>query len=278
MVFARKVSMPGHVRPYLLNFFQGNAMTKATKGAASRAAVNPEHKAQLECGVASSRTLSELLAMDLQSLLHSVDARAAKTHPIDASVGITLRMQQGAAALFARHGAASIEKFATHPSDTVRGWAAYCVPLLARTLPDVLSAIQPFAADAHFGVREWAWLAVRPQLAATLPAALAALVPWTSSEDERLRRFACEALRPRGVWCTHIAALKADPGQALPLLRPLRADPARYVQDSLANWLNDASKDQPDWVRELVEQWRAESTDKASEYICRRALRSIRSD
>ncbi len=175
--------------------------------------------------------------------------------------------------LEARGGAAVVD-LAAHPSDTVRGWAAYAVGLLPHlTLEERLVMIRPLADDAHFGVREWAWMGVRAAIAADPARALALLAPWTAETSPFLRRFASEATRPRGVWCAHVGALRADPTPGLMVLEPLSADPERYVQDSVANWLNDAGKDHPDWVRAVCARWNGGA--KATAYIVKRATRNL---
>ncbi|CAM2753526.1 hypothetical protein ACSL103130_01215 [Actinomyces slackii] len=123
-------------------------------------------------------------------------------------------------------------------------------------------------------MREWVWMAARPTLVSDLDASIDHLADWTQDPSERIRRFASESLRPRGVWATHIAALKEAPERGEPILTPLRADPSRYVQDSVANWINDAAKSRPDWALDLCRRWTTAGENPATERIVKRALRS----
>ena len=163
-----------------------------------------------------------------------------------------------------------------HPSDVIRSWACELVATHAPwSLADKLDRIRPLAADTNMGVRECAWMAVREDIATQLSDAIRLLESFVREADPNLRRFATEATRPRGVWCRHIHALRDDPALGLPLLEPVRSDPARYVQNSVANWLNDASKSQADWVQQLCRRWENESPTPETAWICRRALRTL---
>ncbi len=272
----------------------------------------------LSRGERETKNLAEALALNDHTLLLAAfptlpprDADALKLAKKN-NLGVTRRMALAATILFNAAGdrdAAQRDLFrraASHPSDTVRGWACYLVALApGLSLAERLRRIRPLADDPHFGVREWAWMALRPHIAteidadmgAHMPAridadasgtgrgtrgpgetgaTLAMLTPWTAEPSPFLRRYAVEITRPRGVWCAHLRPLRADPRPALPILEPLRADPEKYVQDSVANWLNDAAKDHPDWVRTLTARWNHESPAPATKRITTRAQRSLR--
>ena len=169
------------------------------------------------------------------------------------------------------------QELSTHLSDSVRCWAAYIVGLNdERTIEQKLALIRPFAADTHFGVREIAWMAVRESITNELEKVIAIFKDWVKDENEWVRRFAIESIRPNGVWAKHIPALKQNPSLALPLLEIVKADPAKYVQDSVANWLNDASKTNPEWVKQVCGQWIKNSDTEATSRIVNRAMRSIK--
>ena len=66
--------------------------------------------------------------------------------------------------------------------------------------------------------------------------------------------------------------MKQNPELGLTILEPLKSDKAKYVQDSVGNWLNDASKTQPDFVKNLCEKWKKESPTKETAYIIKKGI------
>lgn len=166
--------------------------------------------------------------------------------------------------------------FSTHKSDSIRCYACYIIALNNDlTLVERLELARPLIADANFGVREIVWMALRPELVKQLEEILVYLQRWTTDPDERIRRFITEVTRPKGVWTQTITALKNNPELALPLLEALKSDESLYVQNSVANWLNDASKSQPEFVSSLCMRWANDSNSKATQYIVKRAMRTL---
>jgi 3-methyladenine DNA glycosylase AlkC len=258
------------------------------KGAARIALIPPEVLEALNTGLVPTVHLNEFLAIDLRQLARN----AARDIGLDPQAE---RLQDALAMLpsfrpVQRHGHiaralydltepradrdAVAHALATHPSDVARSWAAQWIAYSSLPLPRKLDAVWRFAADPHFGVREMAWMAVRDEIAGDVASAVQLLQAWTAHRDPNIRRFASESTRPRGVWCAQIEALKQAPWRGLPLLEPLKADPSRYVQNSVANWLNDAAKTQPDWVREVCHDWSRRASSE-TQYIIRRAQRSL---
>ncbi len=246
------------------------------KGAARVADVPPDILADLNAGRIEAATLSENLAVDLAVLMATViPDLAGAARQIDPKLGITKRMALAAKIISDDSGQKRLAWLTAHPSDMVRGWGTFLLASdPALSLAAKLQAMRPFADDPHFSVREWAWLALRPDIVAAPEEAIQALVPFTKERSEYLRRFASEATRPNGVWATHVKRLKANPEVGLPIIEPLRADPSRYVQDSVANWLNDAWKSQPQWVEAVCARWTEDSPSAATAYIVKRALRN----
>lgn len=237
-------------------------------------------RAELSAGTGEAATLTECLAVDfaalMQAALPDIGQGALSQMSHAATDGISKRMAMAARLILDGYGMQKLDELRFHPSDTVRGWACFMVGATeGYSLGERLAMILPLADDHHFGVREWSWMALRPHVAADLQNAITLLSGWTNEPSDRLRRFASELTRPRGVWCAHLVALRTSPELALPILEPLRADPAPYVQDSVGNWLNDAAKDQPEWVRALCASWQENSPSPATVRICKRAQRSI---
>lgn len=264
-------------------------MTEKRKGARSIKDIPPDILIQLNNGEIETANLTEWLAVDQRLLLENLlqqNNRSQYLKPILKKVD-ELKKQTvnsinetiGLGILDLTDNNKDEEfllKLSTHQADLVRCWAAYTIGRnKIYTTKEKLEKIQPFAADTHFGVREICWMTVRADISKNLTESLSILIEWTKHENENIRRFASESTRPRGVWCEHIQELKQNPGLGLEILESLRSDPSRYVQDSVGNWLNDASKSQPEFVIEICDEWLRESDTKETKYIVKKALRTI---
>ncbi|GAB3432450.1 DNA alkylation repair protein [Niabella aquatica] len=259
------------------------------KGARSSKEIPQDILEQLNHGEIETANLVEWLAVDQQLLLEHLLKQNGRAHYLAHIIASVAQLKkQTVNTINEAIGTALSEQaikngdsgffilLSNHKSDLVRCWATYTIGNNQElSMEETLEQIQIFAADKHFAVREICWMAIRKKIAADLEKSIAILSTWTANKDENIRRFTTEATRPRGVWCEHIEVLKQNPELALSILEPLRSDPARYVQDSVGNWLNDAGKTQPGFVSSLCQRWEKESRTKETQYIVKKALRTI---
>jgi 3-methyladenine DNA glycosylase AlkC len=115
--------------------------------------------------------------------------------------------------------------------------------------------------------------AIRPFLERHPDLALAKLRAWTSDPDEHVRRLVSEGTRPRLPWAPRLRAFQQDPRPVLELLERLKDDPSEYVRRSVANNLNDISKDHPELVVETCGRWLQDADHRRK--LVRHALRTL---
>lgn len=120
--------------------------------------------------------------------------------------------------------------------------------------------------------------AIRPFLLKDHKKVLKYFVKWSSDKDVHVRRWISEGSRPLLPWGQRIPLFIMDPTHTLLLLDKLRFDEELYVRKSVANHLNDISKNHPQVVIEILRMWKRDvptaHTSKI-EWISRHALRSL---
>lgn len=104
--------------------------------------------------------------------------------------------------------------------------------------------------------------------------ALKIMATWVKDPNRHVRRLVSEGTRPRLPWAMQLPRLIADPKPVLPLLKALRDDEESYVRRSVANHLNDISKDHPDLVADVARTW-MKGGDENRKKLLRHACRSL---
>ena len=96
---------------------------------------------------------------------------------------------------------------------------------------------------------------------------------WASHPNANVRRYASEGCRPRLPWGLQLKQFVADPSPIIPILEKLKNDPSEYVRKSVANNLNDISKDHPHIVINFIRKWHG--TNDKTDKMLRQAARTL---
>lgn len=100
------------------------------------------------------------------------------------------------------------------------------------------------------------------------------LLMWAEDDNEHVRRLASEGSRPRLPWGKQLKNWIVNPDLVFSILAKLKDDPSLYVRRSVANNLNDISKDHPDKVINLCYLW-SEGANKDRQWVIKHALRTL---
>ncbi len=127
----------------------------------------------------------------------------------------------------------------------------------------------------HFTKYSSSEFAIRPFLKKDSKRAMAFMNELAEDKNERIRRFASEGCRPRLPWAMALPEFKKDPSLIFDILEKLKNDESESVRRSVANNLNDISKDNPELVLEICERWynKTEKTDWIVKHACRTMLK-----
>jgi 3-methyladenine DNA glycosylase AlkC len=115
--------------------------------------------------------------------------------------------------------------------------------------------------------------AVRPFIKLDCDGVMKQMLAWAKHKNEHVRRLASEGCRPRLPWGESLPGFKKDPAPVLAVLELLKDDPSLYVRKSVANNLNDISKDNPGAVLAAAKRWKGLSP--GTDWIIRRACRTF---
>lgn len=115
--------------------------------------------------------------------------------------------------------------------------------------------------------------AIRPFIIKYPKRTMVQMVKWSKSDKDYIRRLASEGSRPRLPWAMSLPDFKKDPTPIISILNNLKNDPSEMVRRSVANNLNDISKDNPDFALKIAEKWYGEN--KEIDKLVKHALRGL---
>ncbi len=97
---------------------------------------------------------------------------------------------------------------------------------------------------------------------------------WAVDPNPHVRRLVSEGTRPRLPLGSRLKRFQENPDPNFELLEKLKADESPYVLRSVANHLNDISKDHPERVITCLKAWK-ESENPGTQWAIRHAARGL---
>jgi len=162
---------------------------------------------------------------------------------------------------------------ATVDSDGIAGWAimpmAHYVGL--RGLDHFECSMELFKEmtkrfSSEFGIRFF--------LLASPEKTLIELHRWITDDNRHVRRLVSEGTRTRLPWAMRLPLFIQDPTPVVALLEGLKDDEDEYVRRSVANNLNDLSKDHPELITGVSQRWMLDA-NRDRQRLVRHACRSL---
>lgn len=120
--------------------------------------------------------------------------------------------------------------------------------------------------------------AIRPYLLKNHIKVLKYFHKWATDKNVHVRRWVSEGSRPLLPWGQKLPLFVMDPTHGLLLLDKLKFDEELYVRKSVANHLNDISKNHPLVVINILKLWESDAPEAHREkinWIKRHALRTL---
>jgi 3-methyladenine DNA glycosylase AlkC len=115
--------------------------------------------------------------------------------------------------------------------------------------------------------------AIRPFIIKYKNMVMPRMLKWARHKNHHVRRLASEGCRPRLPWAIALPEFKKDPTPVLRILEVLKNDSSEYVRRSVANNLNDISKDHPLLALETAKKWYGKN--KNTDRIVKHGLRGL---
>lgn len=119
--------------------------------------------------------------------------------------------------------------------------------------------------SSEFGIREF--------LKKDFDACMPNLLQWSQHKNEHVRRLSSEGSRPRLPWSFKLDRVIEEPQTTAKILRQLNTDDSLYVRKSVANHLNDISKDNSAYLLNELGSWSQEHVHTA--WIIKHATRTL---